>query len=202
MLIHSAGGLRNKLTRAFNRTGKNRMQATLRHTFRHFVLTRLPLLAAVMMAMSLLTACGFALRGPVALPFKSIYIGMPESSSLGGELRRQIRANGQTQIMANAADAQVILEVMGETRDKQILSLNSQGRVREYNLIYNFRFRLRNNVGKEYLEPVDIQLKRNISFNETQVLAKEAEEVLLYRDMQSDLVQQIMRRLAVVKMDD
>lgn len=158
-------------------------------------------LAAVMSIM-LLSACGFALRGPVALPFKSIYIGMPESSALGGELRRHIRANGQTQIMSEAKDAQVILEVLSETRDKQILSLNSQGRVREYNLIYNFRFRVRNNVGKEYLEPVDLQLKRNISFNESQVLAKEAEEVLLYRDMQSDLVQQIMRRLAVVKMDD
>lgn len=157
---------------------------------------------AAIMAVMLLSACGFALRGPVALPFKSIYIGMPESSALGGELRRHIRANGQTQVMSEAKDAQVILEVLSETRDKQILSLNSQGRVREYNLIYNFRFRVRNNVGKEYLEPVDLQLKRNITFNESQVLAKEAEEVLLYRDMQSDLVQQIMRRLAVVKMDD
>ncbi|MBI1771538.1 MAG: hypothetical protein HYR68_04150 [Burkholderiales bacterium] len=164
-------------------------------------LKRLQWLAAIMVVM-LLSACGFALRGPVALPFKSIYIGMPESSALGGELRRHIRANGQTQVMSEAKDAQVILEVLSETRDKQILSLNSQGRVREYNLIYNFRFRVRNNVGKEYLEPVDLQLKRNISFNESQVLAKEAEEVLLYRDMQSDLVQQIMRRLAVVKMDD
>ncbi|MFZ6732846.1 LPS assembly lipoprotein LptE [Undibacterium sp. Ji42W] len=162
---------------------------------------RLQWLAAIMSIM-LLSACGFALRGPVALPFKSIYIGMPESSALGGELRRHIRANGQTQVMSEAKDAQVILEVLSETREKQILSLNSQGRVREYNLIYNFRFRVRNNVGKEYLEPVDLQLKRNITFNESQVLAKEAEEVLLYRDMQSDLVQQIMRRLAVVKMDD
>ncbi|BBB65131.1 LPS assembly lipoprotein LptE [Undibacterium sp. TC4M20W] len=162
---------------------------------------RLQWLAAIMSIM-LLSACGFALRGPVALPFKSIYIGMPESSALGGELRRHIRANGQTQIMSEAKDAQVVLEVLSETREKQILSLNSQGRVREYNLIYNFRFRVRNNVGKEYLEPVDLQLKRNITFNESQVLAKEAEEVLLYRDMQSDLVQQIMRRLAVVKMDD
>ncbi|MDE2428564.1 MAG: hypothetical protein KGM99_07545 [Burkholderiales bacterium] len=153
------------------------------------------------MALLSLSACGFALRGPVALPFKSIYIDLPDSSSLGGELRRQIRANGQTSIMANASDAEVILEVLSETRDKQILSLNSQGRVREYNLNYNFRFRVRNAVGKVFLEPVDIQLKRNITFNETQVLAKEAEEALLYRDMQSDLVQQIMRRLAVMKMD-
>ena len=166
----------------------------------HYV-KRLQWLAAII-AFMMLSACGFALRGPVALPFNSIYIGMSEGSALGGELRRQIRANGQTQVMSNAKDAQVVLEVMNETRDKQILSLNSQGRVREYNLIYNFRFRLRDNAGKEYLEPVDIQLKRNISFNESQVLAKEAEEVLLYRDMQSDLVQQIMRRLSVVKMDN
>ncbi|WP_423681375.1 MULTISPECIES: LPS assembly lipoprotein LptE [unclassified Undibacterium] len=157
-------------------------------------------LLAVVMLMSL-SACGFALRGPVSFPFKSIYIGLPEASSLGGELKRQIRANGQTQITADAKDAEVILDVLSETREKQILSLNSQGRVREYNLLYNFRFRLRNAVGKEYLEPVTVQLKRTITFNEAQVLAKESEEALLYRDMQSDLVQQIMRRLSVVKMD-
>ncbi|MBI3285881.1 MAG: hypothetical protein HYZ65_13680 [Burkholderiales bacterium] len=161
----------------------------------------LKLLSAIAL-LAMLSACGFALRGPVALPFHSIYIGLPDSSPLGGELKRQIRANGQTQIMAEAKDAEVMLEVLGETRDKQILSLNSQGRVREYNLNYGFRFRVRNAVGKEFLAPVDLQLKRNISFNEAQVLAKEAEEALLYRDMQSDLVQQIMRRLAVVKLDD
>lgn len=157
-------------------------------------------LLAVAMLVSL-SACGFALRGPVSFPFKSIYIGLSDGSSLGGELKRQIRANGQTQITAEAKDAEVILDVLSETREKQILSLNSQGRVREYNLLYNFRFRLLNAVGKEYLEPVTVQLKRTITFNEAQVLAKESEEALLYRDMQSDLVQQIIRRLSVVKMD-
>ncbi len=147
----------------------------------------------------LLSACGFALRGPVALPFKSIYVGLPESSALGGELRRQIRANGQTQISSELQAAEVVLEVMGETREKQILSLNAQGRVREYNLLYGFRFRVRDQKGQELLAPVDLQLKRNITYNETQALAKEAEEGLLYRDMQNDLVQQIMRRLAVLR---
>ncbi|MBR7793144.1 hypothetical protein KDM87_11090 [Undibacterium sp. FT147W] len=157
-------------------------------------------LLAVAMLVSL-SACGFTLRGPVSFPFKSIYIGLSDASPLGGELKRQIRANGQTLITAEAKDAEVILDVLSETREKQILSLNSQGRVREYNLLYNFRFRLRDAVGKEYLEPVTVQLKRTITFNEAQVLAKESEEALLYRDMQSDLVQQIMRRLSVVKMD-
>ena len=51
------------------------------------------------------------------------------------------------------------------------------------------------------LQPTTISLKRNLSFKENEVLAKEAEEALLYRDMQSELVQQIMRRLAVVRME-
>jgi LPS-assembly lipoprotein len=148
-----------------------------------------------------LSGCGFALRGPVNFPFASIYVGFPDNSPLGGELKRNIRANGKTLISSDGSAAEVVLEVLGETREKTILSLNSQGRVREYNLTYNLRFRVKDKAGKEVLEPTTISLKRNISFNETQVLAKEAEEVLLYRDMQSDLVQQIMRRLAVVKMD-
>ena len=156
---------------------------------------------SAVLSLLILSGCGFALRGPVAFPFASIFVGFPDSSPLGGELKRNIRANGKTAISADASTAEVTLEVLGETREKIILSLNSQGRVREYNLMYTFRFRVKDKTGKEVLEPTSISLKRNISFNETQVLAKEAEEVLLYRDMQSDLVQQIMRRLAVLKMD-
>lgn len=149
-----------------------------------------------------LSACGFALRGAVNLPFSSIYVGIPESSSLSGELKRHIRANGNTIVEEKASEAAVILDVLSESREKVILSLNSQGRVREFNLIYNFRFHVRNKAGKEVLAPTTISLKRNLSFKENEVLAKEAEEALLYRDMQSDLVQQIMRRLAVIKMDE
>ncbi|MES2071473.1 MAG: LPS assembly lipoprotein LptE [Pseudomonadota bacterium] len=148
----------------------------------------------------LLSACGFAMRGAVSFPFKSIYVGFSDASPLGGELKRNIRANGQTVIASNPNDAEVILDVLAENREKVILSLNSQGRVREYNLLYTLRFRVRDKAGKEFLEPTDISLKRNITFNESQVLAKEAEEAVLYRDMQTDLVQQVMRRLAVLNM--
>lgn len=157
-------------------------------------------LIAMLMAAALLSACGFALRGAATFPFNSIYIGFPDSSALGSELKRNIRANDHTAIVTDPKQADVILDVLAETRDKVILSLNSQGRVREYNLLYTLKFRVRNLAGKEYLGPTEISLKRNITFNESQVLAKEAEEALLYRDMQSDLVQQVMRRLAVLNM--
>jgi LPS-assembly lipoprotein len=157
--------------------------------------------AALVAGLLTLSACGFALRGPVVFPFTSIYVGFPETSPLGSDLKRNIRANGKTVIAKDVKSADVVLDVLGETREKIILSYNSQGRAREYNLLYNFRFRVIDKKGVEILAPTSISLKRDISFNESQVLAKEAEEVLLYRDMQSDLVQQIMRRLAVLNVE-
>ena len=41
--------------------------------------------------------------------------------------------------------------------------------------------------------------QQDVSYNESAALAKEAEEQLLYRSMQTDIVQQLMRRLAAVK---
>lgn len=158
-------------------------------------------LGVMLLLATLISACGFALRGAVNLPFNSICITLPESAPLAIELKRNILANGQTRITRSEKDAAVILEILNENKDKQILSLNSQGRVREYNLTYTLRFRVRDHVGKEFLEATEVSLKRNLSFNESQVLAKESEEALLYRDMQTELVQQIMRRLAVLKVE-
>ena len=150
----------------------------------------------------MLNACGFQLRGSngqASLPFKTVYVGVSEASPLGIELRRYLRASGDTDIVADPKDAQAIIEVLNESREKATLTLNTQGRVREYSLYYRLRFRVTDNKGKELLAPTEITLKRDISFNESQVIAKEKEEEMLYRDMQSDLVQQILRRMSALK---
>ena len=68
---------------------------------RHFFSRRQTCLLMIAVLMSL-SACGFKLRGPVSFPFHSIYIAIPDASPLGGELRRQIRANGATEVMTTA----------------------------------------------------------------------------------------------------
>jgi LPS-assembly lipoprotein len=158
--------------------------------------------ALLMMALAVtLTACGFKLRGSEGynLPFHSIYVGFAEASPLGAELRRNLRGLDGLTVLDNAKGAEAQLDVVSETRGKTILSLNSQGRVREYLLTYTFVFKVRNAAGVELLAPTEIALKRNIAFNEDAVLAKESEEAVLVRDMQTDLVQQILRRLAAIK---
>ncbi|MES2262292.1 MAG: LPS assembly lipoprotein LptE [Pseudomonadota bacterium] len=162
--------------------------------------------AAVLLALAVsLSACGFHLRGSgghYTLPFPSMYVGLPESSPLAIDLKRNIRANGETAVVNTPTLADGVVEVLTDpekTRTKSILSLNSNGRVREYLLTYNIVFRVRDRQGNELLGPTQISLSRPIAFNETQLLAKEQEEALLYRDMQADLVQQMMRRMAAIK---
>jgi len=150
----------------------------------------------------MLSACGFKLRSSILgnnVPFKSIYIAVPETSPLGIDLRRYIRGSGELEIKQTPAEAEAILEITNEVKSKIILSLNSQGAVREYVLYYYVTIRVRTNKDVVLLEPTTITLKRDISYNDSAALAKEAEEAMLYRDMQSDLVQQILRRLASIK---
>ena len=94
-----------------------------------------------------------------------------------------------------------MLDILGEAREQDILSLNAQGRAREYTLRYKLSFKVSDGKGREFIPATQIAVQRDISYNESEVLAKESEEALLYRDMQTDLVQQILRRLAAVKID-
>jgi LPS-assembly lipoprotein len=157
--------------------------------------------AAALLIAGSLAACGFQMRGSngsYTMPFHSLYLTFPDTSPLGTELKRNLRA-GDVAIADKPEQAEAQFVVLGENRAKQILSLNSLGRVREYLLIYTLTFTVRDPKGVELLPATEITLRRNMAFDETQVLAKESEEALLYRDMQADLVQQIMRRLAALK---
>jgi LPS-assembly lipoprotein len=159
-------------------------------------------LALSLAAAATLAGCGFHLRGSrgeAALPFKTIYVGFPETSLLGNELKRYIRATGNTTIVTDQKQAEAVLQLLSEAREKVVLALDSMGRVRQYSLLYKVNFRVVDSKGKELLPATLVTLKRDINFNESQVLASEQEEALLYRDMQSDLVQQIVRRLAAIK---
>jgi LPS-assembly lipoprotein len=96
--------------------------------------------------------------------------------------------------------ADVILDLQGEQRQRVVAGRSAGGQVRELQLRITVRFRLITPDGTELIPETELAQQRDISYNESQALAKENEEVVLYRDMQSDLVQQLMRRLAVVRL--
>jgi LPS-assembly lipoprotein len=154
--------------------------------------------ALVLAALLALAACGFKMRGAAMVPFDTVYIP-GATSGIELDLKRNIQAGTNARVVDSAREAQAILQFTDETRSKDILSLTGTGRVREFQLRYRVSFRVHDGKGRMYVPPSTIQLTRDVTFNDAQVLAKESEEQLLFRDMQADMVQQIMRRLAAAQ---
>ena len=159
---------------------------------------RAAVLIACGFSAALLSGCGFQLRGAAQLPFSTLYLQVANTSPLAHEIRRSLRASN-ARLVDTPAGADATLIIMSEIREKQILSLGGQGRVREYQLRYRVGYQLTDGKTTTLIAPSEILLKRDISFNDSEVLAKEAEEALLYRDMQSDAVNQLIRRLQATK---
>ena len=151
-------------------------------------------------AATLLSACGFQLRGAAPMPFKSIYVEAAPTSQFATQLRRVVRASADTQIADRPGEAQVILQIMNELQDKQILSLSTGGRVSEYRLQYRVFFRLTDVKNREYIPASEIVLRRDYSYSDSQALSANFDEALLYRDMRDDAVQQLVRRLQSAKL--
>ena len=145
-----------------------------------------------------LAGCGFRLRGTAEVPFETLYL--PNSDSgIALDLRRYVQAGTRARVVDDPKQAEAVLAFTEENREKNILSLTSAGRVSEFQLKYRVGFRVHDGKGAEFVPVSTVRLTRDVTFNDSDVLSKEAEEQLLYRDMQFDMVQQIMRRIAAAQ---
>jgi LPS-assembly lipoprotein len=146
----------------------------------------------------LLAGCGFRLRGTAEVPFETLYLP-GATSGIALDLKRYIQAGTNARVVDDAAKADAIMQFTEEGRLKEVLSLTGTGKVREFQLRYRVGFRVHDGKGTDFVPQSVIQLTRDVTFNDTEILAKEQEEQILFRDMQTDMVQQILRRLAAAK---
>jgi LPS-assembly lipoprotein len=146
-----------------------------------------------------LAACGFQLRGQATLPFETLYISFPVGNPIGTDLRRFVKAGTSTRLVDDPKTAQAVLEVISAANERQIMSVSGGGRVREFELRYRVSFRLLDAKGVELIPVNEIALRRILPYTDAQVVAKEGEEAMLVREMQSDAAAQILRRLEAVK---
>jgi len=156
-------------------------------------------LALAIAAAFLLAACGFQLRGAADMPFDTLFV----PGATGGialELKRNIQSGSATRVVDDPKAATAQLLFSEETRTKEILAISSAGRVREYRLIYRVGFRVGDGKGGDFVPPSTVTLTRDVTYDDAVALAKETEEQQLFRDMQADMVQQIMRRIAAARL--
>jgi LPS-assembly lipoprotein len=143
-----------------------------------------------------IVACGFHLRGVADLAFNRLYI--KGSSSISKDLASTLRTNG-VNIVSQPEDAEILFEFMSDGVEKRILSLGGTGSVREFELFYRVKFRIRA-ASEELWGPEQmIESRRDFSYLDTELLAKSYEETMLYEDMRRDATRELMRRLVAQK---
>jgi LPS-assembly lipoprotein len=142
------------------------------------------------------SGCGFHLSRPPELPFDTLYVAAPNFSSFGAELKRYLAGNSHTRLVDRPEQAQVILEIISEQQESQIVALSTAGKVNELLLHYRLSFSLRDRDHHQWIAPTEISLSRDMTYDDTEVLAKENEQGTLVLDMRQDAVRQVVRRLA------
>jgi len=151
------------------------------------------------LAVMTLAACGFELRGDPAVGIKTMSVTQAGGSQVAAEIRRTLSA-GPTRLVGVPGEAEAHLRILAEAREKSVYTLTGAGRVYEYQLRLAVRYQL-TVPGREEpaIAPTEVEARRLITYVESAPIAKEAEEQLLYKDMQVDLARQILRHIAAAK---
>src|SRR5262245_32607971 len=151
-----------------------------------------------MCGLASLAACGFQLRGTTELPFSRIALeGFAPRSPLADELRRTLAQSAE--VVATPAQAQVVLYALSDRRERSVVASTTASQVRDLTLRVRLEFKLTTPGGRELIPATELLQSRDMSYTETFALGKEYEEAQLMKAMQSDIVGQLMRRLAHVK---
>ena len=146
----------------------------------------------------LLCSCGFQLRGDPAVGIKTLFV---PGGGVAQEIRRTL-ASGPTRVVTTAPEAEAHLRILTEVRDKSIHTITGTGRVYEFELRLAVRFELLV-PGREVpvIAPAEATARRIITYSETAPIAKEAEELLLFKDMQAEIAGRILRQVAIARRD-
>lgn len=148
---------------------------------------------------ALVAGCGFQLRRYDGIPFATLYLDAPAGGVVAQRLRSSLVANRRTRLVASADEAEAVLHLGQESRSKTILSLSGAGRVTEYRLGLTLRYSVSGRDGAVLAAGETIELTRDLTYDDAQILAKAAEEDLLYRDMDDTAALRIVRRLQALK---
>jgi len=149
----------------------------------------------------LLASCGFQLRGEPEVGVHKLFISSVGPSQVQVDIKRLL-ATGPTRVVTTAKDAEAHLHILQETREKTVYTITGQGAVYEFQLRLILRYEvLVPGRDEPVVAPTTIETRRLITYSVTAPTAKEAEEQLLFKDMQLDLAGQILRHVAAVKRD-
>jgi LPS-assembly lipoprotein len=152
--------------------------------------------ASLGVALLALAGCGFQLQGGLDLPpgVERVYVSSEDQlSPFGVAMRERLDAVGARE-PRSASNADAVVRVLSERTGRRVLSVSARNTPKEYELFYTVNFAI-DRAGTEVVPREELSMTRNISFDETQLLAKDREERILREALARDLADLVLRRL-------
>jgi LPS-assembly lipoprotein len=157
----------------------------------------------------LLQSCGFELRGALDLSpdISPVYFQQNAAFDLGRDIKSILLTNKiEISEYANTANSRLI--IVNEIRSRRVLSVDSNGRAKEYLLSYKVKFTIR--IKQQEAVEDSVSVTRSLLFDPDAVLAVDNEAEVLYKDMRHDAARLITLKLqayarnaaAVIPADD
>lgn len=146
---------------------------------------------------SSLASCDFHLRGTSDIAFNSIFI-QGNTLIISKNLKKSLITNG-VKVLDTADGAQLLLETVGEKNEKRILSLAGGGTVNEFELFYRIHYRTRQAGEALWSSVQTVEARRDFTYSDANLLAKQGEEKRLNDNMQADVLSSLIRRLSSLK---
>jgi len=141
------------------------------------------------------TACGFHLRGQLELPaaMAATYIETNGvNADLVKRLRNSLKSNGAV-VTANRTEATAVLRLLNDSYDRRVLSVGGGRKIREIELHYAIRFELAEVGGDRLVAPQTVELFRDYTYDEDDVLGKQGEEANIREDMIREAGDRVLR---------
>jgi len=151
----------------------------------------------LIVALGFLTACGYHLRGSIALPeaLKNLYL-FGASSNLQSEMLVMVRGS-KGKLASSPNDAGIVIKILKEDLRRRVLSIGSTGKSSEVELDYYLRFQVYDNQEKPLMDEQTIELTREFFNDQTAVLAKDSEELIISKEIYKQAARMLMARAQI-----
>ena len=160
------------------------------------------ILLLILVAVSF-AACGFQLRNSAGMAesIQPVQLRITESSgTFSRGLRRSLERSGVA-ITENTAKAASILDIPVNQVRRDILSIGDNARVREFRIRHVVQFRLLDSQENELIPLQTLELYRDLSFDETEILASSREQEFVTKDLAQNMIRLLQLRLSQIQID-
>lgn len=146
----------------------------------------------------LAAGCGFQLRTyDLGTSVESFYVKDASNNPLASPLRRALRQAGVDE-SSSASDAEVVVVLLNAQRGRRSVSVTGQARAAEYEITLGVQYRVLDGQGQELIAPRWVRGTRVFRVDRDNIVGTSEEQALLEREIQNDLIQQIVRALNTV----